>query len=1132
MADPTPLSPGLRLCLAGAPRWLGDNGSAVELHLLDALLLAWLALEGATAREDLAALLWPQSSAATARNALRQRLFRLRKLCGRELVAGTTTLALAPGITHDLADAPTLLGPLNATGLDEIEAWLARQRAQRQAASRHETESRIEALEAAGDAAAALPLALALLEAEPLSEDAHRRVMRLHYLRGDRAAAVLAFDRCEQLLKHEVGTAPGAETLALLGTIEAGVAAAPPAGAAAWPTAVPISVLRPPRLIGRQTELQALRQGWQAAHVVLVTGEAGMGKSRLLQCLATESPGLLLSAGRPGDALVPYATLARLLHAVVERAPLALDEPLRQRLSPLLPSWAPTATGAASKPGLRRAELLGPVQQLLQSARTSFDGLVLDDVHFSDGASLELLQGLLATPRPVAAMPDPIRWCLGLRPSAPGSRLQALVDALGTAAPLTHVPLPPLDVAQMVELVDSLNLPGVAGADFAPALRQRTGGNPLFALETLKLAWAEGLLHSRSELPRPQSLAQLIGQQLARLSPAAMMLARLAAIAGVDFSLPLAAQVLGQNALQLADPWHELEQQQVLQGTDFAHDLIFEAVLAGVPSVIARHLHAQVAEQLQARIDKPGGEHTGEQAAEPARVAAHWEAAGQRERALPGLRAAAHKAHLALREPERIEFLLRAADIAEAAGDRDLAFECVASAVDSHMNTIRQASGFPLLDRLDRLAGQARRRALALGQRAWYCSQLADNAGAVRTGEQALALAEPLGDHVLSTQIRQRLATALSMLGRFDVALHHMQAAQPWADELLQPEDRAEFHGNFAVVLDNLGRPDLAAGHRQQALEAGQAAGDPALQVSLLANHAVSRLGAGDVQQARSLVVQAQRLIAVYDMQGSTAGFAAVLQMQCARALGHFDEALAAAELAEAQLRQSLPARLPVVALQRAQCWLDLGQHARASQDLQAAGGDLLPPHFEARRLVLLARLQRLLGQDAAAPLQRARAVAPPHGWPDVALIIDTEAALLLPGDEALALLQRTVEQAQRLGLQGALLSALLRRAQIRAAHGDAGAAADAQQALALAVTVEPTLLGRAEVWLHSARALLVARGDAAAAAQASATLRTGRDWLLLHARQHVPQHFRESFLQRCPVNRELLALADQYLGT
>jgi len=691
------------LLLAGAAKLRCADGRLLDLAPRDAVLLAWLAIEGPTPRARLASMLWPASSNDAARNALRQRLFQLRKQCGAELADGNPLLTLADGFGHDLDESATVLGALNLPDCPELDAWLAGQRERRRARHREQIEARIEALETNGELAAALPLAQQLIELDPLSEDAHRRLMRLHYLRGDRAAALLAFDRLEQLLKHEVGTAPGRDTLALLATIEQAQAVD---REPAMSGPLPAAVLRPPRLVGRATELAALRQAWGADSVAALVGEPGMGKSRLLSAFAEGLRGVIVASGRPGDSLVPYATLARLLRELLRVEPAALDDRTRAELGRVLPELAIERRAAARPQSMLRA-----VRELFERAE-DVAGVLLDDLHFADDASLELMQGFVAsTTRP--------RWVLALRPPDPASRAAAWLQALADGAALARIVVQPLDELRMAELVDSLALPGVSGAALAPLLTQRTGGNPLFALETLKAAWGQGALHAASELPRPAGVGELIAQQLARLSADALALARVAAVAGVDFSLPLAEAVLGRDALQLVDGWHELEQRQVLRGTAFAHDLVHETLLSMLPEVIARHLHGRVAAWLETH----GGE--------PARVAAHWEAAGDSERALPGLRAAADRAHEAWRDEERIGFLLRAVEIAHASAHDGEAFELLNLAIEAHMNTLRQAEGFPLLERLERLETMARtpaqrvlvpRRALAAtGARARGC---------------------------------------------------------------------------------------------------------------------------------------------------------------------------------------------------------------------------------------------------------------------------------------------------------------------------------------------------------------------------------------------------------------------------
>ena len=217
-----------QLRLRGSPQAAVGGAAALALSAVDGLLLAWLALVGPTRRERLAELLWPESPAASARTALRQRLFRLRRQCGIELVLGTHTLELADGVAHDLTDSPTLLGSLQAPAGTELANWLDADRARRRERERAMLLQQLDDLEATGDAASALPLAQTLIALDPLREDAHRRLMRLLYLAGDRAAALRAFDDCEQRLKHEIGTRPSPETLAVLATIEAAEADALP----------------------------------------------------------------------------------------------------------------------------------------------------------------------------------------------------------------------------------------------------------------------------------------------------------------------------------------------------------------------------------------------------------------------------------------------------------------------------------------------------------------------------------------------------------------------------------------------------------------------------------------------------------------------------------------------------------------------------------------------------------------------------------------------------------------------------------------------------------------------------------------------------------------------------------------
>jgi DNA-binding SARP family transcriptional activator len=354
----------MQLHLSATPRAEHSGGSAHMLAPLDASLLAWLALEGPTPRNRLAALLWPDKAPEAARNSLRQRLFQLRRQLGIDLVEGSAVAQLASGVTHDLHDADNVLDGI-ALGIDgEFAQWLDQQRERRRSRVRRSLVELSEMAEAAKDWDDALSHARELLALEPLSEEAHRRVMRLHYLAGDRAGALLAFDRCEQVLKDEVGAQPSAETMALLATVSANV------GAAVVPahSAVPASVLRPPRMVGRERELAALAGAWQTQQVAGLVGEAGMGKTRLLNEFAATRPDIVVATGRPGDAGVPFATLARLLRAVAAAGTVALPMATRGEIARVLPEF--DTSGHAPRGEGQRLVLLRAVQALPRGRRS------------------------------------------------------------------------------------------------------------------------------------------------------------------------------------------------------------------------------------------------------------------------------------------------------------------------------------------------------------------------------------------------------------------------------------------------------------------------------------------------------------------------------------------------------------------------------------------------------------------------------------------------------------------------------------------------------------------------------------------------------------------------------------------
>ncbi|EHR69770.1 putative transcriptional regulator [Burkholderiales bacterium JOSHI_001] len=1094
----------VHLTLAAAATLRGPSGAFVALGPRDAALLAWLAIEGPTPRIKLAGLLWPEHELGAARNNLRQRLFKLRKLAGAEVVGGGAMLQLAPHVEHDLGDAEGLLAGVPDDDGGEFSIWLNRQRERRRERVQHALIELIEMAEAAKDYADALVHAKELLALEPLSEDAHRRVIRLHYLNGDRAAALLAFDACERVLKDEVGTSPSAQTLALLGVLEAAASDAAPARACA----VPAGVLRPPRMVGRDAELAAVNAAWQDGQVVLVLGEAGMGKSRLLsECADTTTS---LAVARPGDAAVPFAAAARLLRAVIAQHPAAASAESRSRLATLLPEYAEHD----AVPAANLAKLVQVVQGVLLAAQaTGLHTVLLDDLHFADAATFDLLRELLG------GNPTALRWGFAQRPAEGSQVTQAFADELEGELRLRRVALGSLDAAAMAALVDSLGVPQLDGARLAPALVRHTGGNPLFALETLKAMlvggggrWAGTALAVRdgvsSQLPAPTSVGALIGQRLKQLSPRALALARVAAVAGADFSAALAERILVTPAVELADAWAELEAAQVLRDAAFAHDLVYEATLAGVPAAIARELHARVADDLQA----------GNAPAE--RVASHRLEASDPHKSIPALRAAAAAAIAKFQRPLAARWLEQAADLLEQIGDRPGAFEVLAEAVQLRQGFDTGASHDAATQRLLALADTPSQRAEAATHRAVYLHIVGQGSQALPLIEQGLSAARSAHDDVALMRGLNVQGIVLRHVGRNEEAMRSLRDALALARTV--STDRGD---ELPAVLNNLALAQMEADDQVGAIlhfeEAARLQPDAPTRARVLNNLALALEEIGSLERALDARTTAQRLLRGQDGTEFALLNLTVSLVGLGRYLLHFADALEWMAQAQAMAAPMTHWRTHDLHLQRALLYTDLGAWREA--DDAFAQIDLSKQTALSHLSVLLGRLHYLFARniDATEALAQAEQLIP-GGDRRRMRRLHLAKTRVLPPPQALALAAAELEREAAIGNRAAQIpfATLAARACLR--QGDATAALRfAQRATDCMKAAQPASFSPFEVRFTMYEALL-ANGDARAQEE---ILSLASD---LHevATTQVPQEFRGTFLQGVALNRAIRAAA------
>jgi DNA-binding SARP family transcriptional activator len=1109
-----PAGNAIQLILLGTPRLELADGTAVALERRMAALLAMLAIDGPTPRAHAAQRLWPEADDKGARNNLRQRLFRLRQAAQRDVVLPDTTLELAEGISHDLADlgarlaqdpeaaAGELLGKLNFDDCLELADWVSVAREQWAVARRNALAEAASRLEAEGHVARALRYAERLVADDPLLEHAHRRLMRLHYLRGDRAAALTAFERCREVLKRELKATPGLETLDLARTIDESRTPLPRA-----PVARPVTVLRPPRLVGRDQEWNAIEKAWQQQRLVIVAGEPGIGKSRLASDWSSAEPASAMFGARPGDTRIPYALLARVLRGLIERWGAPGPAWVMAELARLLPEL-----GSAPAAKLQTLQLQQAVGQVIGTAADAgLGGLLIDDLQFADDASVECLLWLM-TQDSGRRLP----WLVTVRANEVPALLgewKAKVDA----SLLAELRLGPLDENAVRTLLESLAIPGFDVDSWAMPMARHTGGNPMFILETLLAMQVGGAAFDASslKLPAPANVGQLIERRLNQLSAAALRLARVAALAGQDFSVELAATVLGQHALDIADAWRELESALVIRDQGFAHDLILEATLRSVPAPIARALHKDIAGYLEAN------------AAAPAAIARHWFEAEQWRKAADAFVAAAKAARHASRRAEEVAHWRLAADCFDRAGEQERSFDVRCESIEPLILVGGVERANEVVENLAREARGIRQRVAALNARALTRLMAADHPAGEAAAREAFDLAGGLDSPWPRFEAARLLAIGLAQGDRAAEALPLIEPFRDLVEREGTTDQRGKFWADYSYVLNSARQLRKTAEALAKSIDIAREVGDFAEQATSTSNLAIVQGNLGRVDAALDLAEQARRLRARIGETGGPHGAAIDMYvgMYCAMigryrdALDSLDGALACFE-ADGQTVWSAVANN-----HRAGLLIDLGQFARAKQALGTASPSI--DSVRARVEILAGRVERALGGTGEARFRQALAALGERGDVYMRMLVQIDLALILPAVDAVAQcasVQGTAEEAEYLGIAA---KARLMGARHLLRAGETGLAGTKLRDRPSHLDgVRPADTYPAEAW-WIAYEVFNAEGDDAAARDA---LERGIDWIERTALPNVPEEFKDSFLSRNPINRAMLTTASRRL--
>lgn len=460
-------------------------------------------------------------------------------------------------------------------------------------------------LEGQHDYSGALVAAQRLLQDTPLREESYRRVMQIQATLGDRAGLERTFAECQRQLQRKWRIAPSAPTQELYERLTQATA---------------VATLPNAPLIERQQEWAQLQQAWAAAqqgrpHCVLLTGVAGIGKTRLLNEFVTsvERQGLATVAAQcqPFTLTVAYAPLLAWLRTPLLRRRLAALSPSRRAdLAPLLPEWAGGAETPAPPAPLeswQRQRLYETLAHLFLAQDEPLL-LALDNAHWCDQGTLDWLHYLLAATPTARLLIVGAFSPLALRPHYPVARLQ---PHLQQSQLVTEVRLAPLTAAGVAAL--GLALTGQPLSTMTTAhLNQVTEGNPLYLLEALRalpvVDQTAGQVESLTLVLLGSLLIQAILQLFfADLSAEAQEIAGLAATIGYTFRfdlLALAALITYEPLLLALD---ELLHSQIIRDADgdgyaFTHYLLQQAAHRSLSSAKRRLWQERVAwarQQLQ-----------------------------------------------------------------------------------------------------------------------------------------------------------------------------------------------------------------------------------------------------------------------------------------------------------------------------------------------------------------------------------------------------------------------------------------------------------------------------------------------------------------------------------------------------
>ena len=869
---------GLRIHLLGQPRFfLNDAPYAFHSRPRALPLLAFLLLHrGAHLTRDLVAFsLWPDDSEVDARGKLRRYLHQLTSALPASdvpyIASKEETIYWNPdsGVWVDVDEFERCIG--DEARWDEAVAlydgdlalpiyddWIApvRERLRRQYIAM--LERLLLRARSRRDFTAALSYGERVLANDRWREDMLRQVASVRYESGDRAGALREIDLFAQRLAGEMSVELMPETIALRALMLRGGAL--PEASIHEPADVRTPGYALP-FVGRGAEFEQLTEAWRLASkghgkVVLIGGEAGIGKTRLaneLALLVNAQGGRVLRGTTSSPEQVPYQPF---VEAMRDALPLLSAVEVR-------PIWLATLAALVPELALRRPDLpdLPPLDaarersRLLEGLAAVVQGLsrqrplliVLEDLQWAGEATLSSLEYLA---RRVAAFPALIVATYRNENAEIARAVQPLRRKLQLENVASHVSLGGLSTEAVCDLARSLPTLAAEADAIGTHVHLVSGGNPLFAVELLRESAESGIREASSRF-----LHAMIELRTSRISAGARNIGEIASVVGATFDADLLREISGLPEDAILDGVSELLGRNLVREVGrvhfafaFTHHLIATAMYDQIEPQRRSQWHRRVAGAME-RLSSDRDEIAGT-------LAHHYDNAGEAEKAAEYYFAFSQRSFAIFANQDALASATRGLELVRDS-DRRRTLLGLRERIQGRLGERGAQSND--IDALEALARDDDARTDVLWRRAQLARALGELTEEARYLKHLAERVRASGDAARRASVHRAVARNLMLRS------HYVDAAEAAEAALALDRERNDAAGEvdalclLSEVSVNHGEADRAAGALDEARARAESSGDSVLIARVAMTSAAIAIMRRDFPRALTDSQEAQR---------------------------------------------------------------------------------------------------------------------------------------------------------------------------------------------------------------------------------------------------------------------------------